>query len=108
MTMKSYIQMYMKLNIQMNKQIRNKKKIFKVLSLITKHVQLQMILSFSAGQLTKIPLLKKFGVIDSKKLTAKKKIIFNKIISLSSDYGIGQSLNREIDKFGIRVAIELS
>ena len=31
-----------------------------------------------------------------------------KILLLSSDYGIGQSSAREIDKFGIRVATELS
>ena len=49
------------------------------------------------------------GVKDSKKLTPKKrKILFPKIIFLSSDYGIGQSSAREIDKLGIRVATELS
>ena len=54
-------------------------------------------------------ILKKFGVMDSKKLTAKKrKLLLPKILSLSSDYGIGQSSAREIDKFGIRVATELS
>ena len=54
-------------------------------------------------------ILKKFGVIDSKKLTPKKrKLLFPKILLLSSDYGIGQSSVREIDKFGIRVATELS
>ena len=53
--------------------------------------------------------LKQFGVMDSKKLTAKKrKLLLPKIISLSSDYGIGQSSAREIDKFGIRIATELS
>ncbi len=53
--------------------------------------------------------LKNFGVMDSKKLTAKKrKILLPKILSLSSDYGIGQSSAREIDKLGIRVATELS
>ncbi len=31
-----------------------------------------------------------------------------KILFLSSDYGIGQSSSREIDKLGIRVATELS
>ena len=53
--------------------------------------------------------LKQFGVIDSKKLTPKKrKLLLPKILSLSSDYGIGQSSAREIDKLGIRVATELS
>ena len=54
-------------------------------------------------------LLKQFGVTDSKKLTAKKrKFLLPKILLLSSDYGIGQSSAREIDKLGIRVATELS
>ena len=54
-------------------------------------------------------ILKQFGVIDSKKLTPKKrKLLLPKILLLSSDYGIGQSSAREIDKFGIRVATELS
>ena len=53
--------------------------------------------------------LKKFGVTDSKKLTPKKrKLLLPKILLLSSDYGIGQSSAREIDKLGIRVATELS
>ena len=53
--------------------------------------------------------LKKLGVNDSKKLTPKKrKKFFPKIISLSSDYSLGQSSVREIDKFGIRYATELS
>ena len=53
--------------------------------------------------------LKQSGVKDSKKLTPKKrKLLFPKILSLSSDYGIGQSSAREIDKLGIRVATELS
>ena len=53
--------------------------------------------------------LKNFGVRDSKKLTPKKrKLLLPKILFLSSDYGIGQSSVREIDKFGIRVATELS
>ena len=53
--------------------------------------------------------LKQFGVKDSKKLTPKKrKLLLPKIIQLASDYGIGQSSVREIDKFGIRVATELS
>jgi len=54
-------------------------------------------------------ILKKLGVTDSKQLTPKKrKLLFSKIILLSSDYGIGQSSTREIDEFGIRVATELS
>ena len=53
--------------------------------------------------------LKEFGVKDSKKLTPnKRKLLLPKILSLSSDYGIGQSSVREIDKLGIRVATELS
>ena len=47
--------------------------------------------------------------MDSKKLTPKKrKLLLPKILLLSSDYGIGQSSAREIDKLGIRVATELS
>ncbi len=54
-------------------------------------------------------ILKQFGVMDSKKLTPKKrKLLLPKILLLSSDYGIGQSSAREIDKLGIRVATELS
>ena len=54
-------------------------------------------------------MLKKFGVMDSKKITPKKrKLILPKILLLSSDHGIGQSSAREIDKLGIRVATELS
>ena len=53
--------------------------------------------------------LKQFGVKDSKKLTPKKrKLLLPKILLLSSDYGIGQSSAREIDRLGIRVATELS
>ena len=53
--------------------------------------------------------LKQLGVTDSKKLTPKKrKLILPKILLFSSDYGIGQSSAREIDKLGIRVATELS
>ncbi len=53
--------------------------------------------------------LKKLGVIDSKKLTSRKRnILLPKIIELSSDYGIGQSSVREIDQLGIRYATELS
>jgi len=54
-------------------------------------------------------ILKQFGVTDSKKLSPKKrKLLLPKILLLSSDYGIGQSSAREIDKLGIRVATELS
>ena len=54
-------------------------------------------------------ILKQFGVTDSKKLTPKKrKLLLPKILLLSSDYGIGQSSVREIDKLGIGVATELS
>ena len=54
-------------------------------------------------------ILKQLGVTDSKKLTPKKrKLLLPKILLLSSDYGIGQSSVREIDKLGIRVATELS
>ena len=54
-------------------------------------------------------ILQKSGVRDSKKLTPKKrKLLLPKILLLSSDYGIGQSSAREIDKLGIRVATELS
>ena len=53
--------------------------------------------------------LKQFGVTDSKKLSPKKrKLLLQKILLLSSDYGIGQSSAREIDKLGIRMATELS
>ena len=54
-------------------------------------------------------ILKKLGITDSKKLTPKKrKLLLPKILLLSSDYGIGQSSAREIDRLGIRVATELS
>ena len=54
-------------------------------------------------------ILQEFGVMDSKKLTPKKRqFLFSKILLLSLDYGIGQSSAREIDKLGIRVATELS
>jgi len=54
-------------------------------------------------------ILKQFGVMDSKKLTPKKrKLLLPKILLLSSDYGIGQSSVREIDNLGIRAATELS
>ena len=53
--------------------------------------------------------LKQLGVKDSKKLTSKKrKLLLPKIISLSSDYSLGQSSVREIDQLGIRSATELS
>ena len=54
-------------------------------------------------------ILKNLGVKDSEKLTPKKRdFLIKKILFLSSDYGIGQSSVREIDKLGIRVATELS
>ena len=54
-------------------------------------------------------ILKKLGVRDSKKLTQKKReLLLPEILALSSDYGIGQSSVREIDKHGIRFATELS
>jgi len=54
-------------------------------------------------------ILKQFGVKDSKKLTPQKRnSLLQKILLLSSDYGIGQSSAREIDKLGIRDATELS
>ena len=53
--------------------------------------------------------LQQFGVKDSKKLTPKKrKLLLPNILLLSSEYGIGQSSAREIDKLGIRLATELS
>ena len=54
-------------------------------------------------------LLKELGVNDSKKLSSKKrKLLLPKILELSQDWGIGQSSVREIDKYGIRHATELS
>ena len=54
-------------------------------------------------------ILKQLGVKDSKKLTPKKrKLLLSRILLLSSDFGIGQSSVREIDKLGIRIATELS
>ena len=54
-------------------------------------------------------ILKQIGVIDSKKLTPKKReLLLPKILLHASDYGIGQSSVREIDKLGIRDATELS
>ena len=53
--------------------------------------------------------LKRYGIKDSKKLTPKQRnLLLPKIFLLSSDYGIGQSSAREIDKLGIRLATELS
>ncbi len=53
--------------------------------------------------------LQQLGVKDSKKLTSKKrKLLLPEIISLSSDYSVGQSSAREIDQLGIRYATELS
>ena len=54
-------------------------------------------------------LLKKIGVDDSKKLSEKKRnSLLPKILKLSKDWGIGQSSVREIDRYGIRHATELS
>ncbi len=54
-------------------------------------------------------LLKNIGVKDSKKLSSKKRIsLLPNILELSKDWGIGQSSAREIDKYGIRHATELS
>ena len=54
-------------------------------------------------------ILKNFGVKDSKQLTPeKRKLLLPKILLISSDYGVGQSSVREIDKLGIRTATELS
>ena len=54
-------------------------------------------------------LLKKLGVNDSKKLSVKKRnLLLPKILELSKDWGIGQSSVKEIDKYGIRHATELS
>ena len=53
--------------------------------------------------------LKQFGVKDSKKLTPKqRKLLLPKILLHCSDFGIGQSSGREIDKLGIRIATELA
>ena len=54
-------------------------------------------------------LLKKLGIKDSKKLSAKKReLLLPKILELSKDWGIGQSSAKEIDRYGIRHATELS
>ena len=53
--------------------------------------------------------LKYLGVKDIKKLTyQKRKLLLPQIFLFSSDFGIGQSSVREIDKYGIRFATELS
>ena len=54
-------------------------------------------------------ILKKLGVNDSKKLSSQKRIsLLPKILELSKDWGIGQSSAKEIDKYGIRHATEMS
>jgi len=54
-------------------------------------------------------LLKELGVNDSKKLSKQKRnLLLPKILKLSKDWGIGQSSVREIYKYGIRHATELS
>ena len=54
-------------------------------------------------------LLKKLGVNDSKKLSSKtRNSLLPKILELSQDWGLGQSSVREIDRYGIRHATELS
>ena len=54
-------------------------------------------------------LLKELGVNDSKKLSSKKRnALLPKILELTQDWGVGQSSVREIDKYGIRHATELS
>ena len=53
--------------------------------------------------------LQKLGLDDSKKLTLKKReSLLPEILKLSNDWGIGQSSVREIDKYGIRLANEIS
>ena len=53
--------------------------------------------------------LKILGVDDSKKLSLQKREeLIPKILELSADWGLGQASVREIDKFGIRHATELS
>ncbi len=53
--------------------------------------------------------LKRFGLDDSKKLSSKKReILMPKILSFAKDWGVGQSSVREIEKYGIRYATELS
>ena len=54
-------------------------------------------------------LLKELGINDSKKLSSKtRKSLLPKILELSQDWGLGQSSVREIDRYGIRHATELS
>ena len=56
-----------------------------------------------------IDLLRNLGIKDSKKLSEqKRKSLIPKIFELSKDWGIGQSSVKEIDKYGIRYATELS
>lgn len=53
--------------------------------------------------------LKNLGVEDSKKLSSKKRnLLLPNIYKLSKGWGLGQSSVREIDKYGIRHATELS
>ena len=54
-------------------------------------------------------ILKELGLRDSKKLTKiQREKLVPKIFSLSFDWGIGQSSVREIEKYGIRHATEIS
>ena len=53
--------------------------------------------------------LKSLGVTDSKKLSKRKReILMPSILNLAKDWSLGQSSVREIDKYGIRHATELS
>ncbi len=57
----------------------------------------------------KIDTLKSLGVDDSKKLSEKKReSLLLPILNFSKDWSIGQSSVREIDRYGIRYATELS
>ncbi len=54
-------------------------------------------------------ILKNLGIDDSKKLSIKRReLLVPKILEIAQDWGIGQSSVREIDKYGIRFATELS
>ncbi len=54
-------------------------------------------------------LLRGLGINDSKKLSSKKREgLISQIKELSEDWGLGQSSVREIDRYGIRFATELS
>jgi len=54
-------------------------------------------------------ILKRLGVNDSKKLSSQKRnSLLPKILELSKDWGVGQSSAKEIDKYGIRHATEMS